>query len=80
MAAVATQGLWTELEKLFREVLDIPLLQNKKANFCGLKLYFAFLAAPSSSRSLVVSWLVRSLVGRSETFVKKLPLEYRMVT
>ena len=45
------------------------------------KIYFwifavLFLAAQSSSRRLVV----RRLVGRSETFLKKWPLEYQMVT
>ena len=41
-----------------------------------------FLAALSSSRSLVVRWsvgpLVGPLVGPSVMFVKKLPLEYQM--
>ena len=51
-----------------------------------------FLAAPSSSQSLVVGWSVGRLVGwsvgrlvgplvcLSESFVKKWPLEYKMLT
>ena len=39
-----------------------------------------FLAASSNSRSLVVGRSVRRSVGRSGDFVKKLPLEYQIVT
>ena len=47
-------------------------------------LLFFFLAAPSSSRCLVVGlsvwWSVSPLVRSSETFLKKCPLEYQIVT
>ena len=36
-----------------------------------------FLAALSSTRSLVVGWFVRPSVGRLLMFVKKWPLEYQ---
>ena len=45
-----------------------------------LRLHNIFLAAQSGSRSLVVRPLVGWSFGSSETFVKKGPFEYQMVT
>ena len=49
-------------------------------NVIALPLFTWFLAALSSSRSLVVRPSVCWLFGQSENFVKKWPLQYQLVT
>ena len=52
-------------------------MQNYSLSQRQSQMILGFLAALSSSRSLVVGPLVRLSVGRSVMLVKKLPLEYQ---
>ena len=52
--------------------------QKKVVFLANFVLLAGFLAAQSSSRSLVVCWSVGLLVGLSDTLVQIWPLEYQM--